>query len=423
MANISLLGVQSRVETPFIAVKIGDYVFGVYDKRTMFTPAFDWFIVNGVFKTLHIKYPNYIRNLKVTKINGKVNQYTLDFVYPITQDADPNFFEKVFSSVSASREIMFSYGDMSTPQFVYKEENAIITNVRQQFQLASSVIQYTVDAVSTGNLLSAVPYNFSERYEKPSNVIKEILQTNMGGILDVFYGMRDFGLVIQSGLIPGNDDYVHLEAQTNMSVLAYISFLVKSMTRTSPNSDSNDIYTFTVIDDVSGKFGGPYFKIDRVSKQMDSLDTYEIEIGYPTSNIVTNFSINNNESYSIFYDYSKRLSTDEFVHRIDDQGNIYDMYSPAISSGNSHFETNQIDRNWWKNVTQYPITVNITLRGLLRPSILMTNVRLKVYFYGKKHTSSGLYVLTQQVDSIGVDGGFTTSLTLVRIDGDEYGSL
>jgi len=32
MANISLLGTTSRIVTPFIKVKIGDYTFGVYQR-------------------------------------------------------------------------------------------------------------------------------------------------------------------------------------------------------------------------------------------------------------------------------------------------------------------------------------------------------------------------------------------------------
>ena len=79
--------------------------------------------------------------------------------------------------------------------------------------------------------------------------------------------------------------------------------------------------------------------------------------------------------------------------------------------------TNSNDLNWWKNVTQYPISATVTLKGLLRPAILMSKVRLSVLFYGKAHISSGEYIINKQVDTIDGNGCWTT-LNLVRVDGD-----
>lgn len=58
------------------------------------------------------------------------------------------------------------------------------------------------------------------------------------------------------------------------------------------------------------------------------------------------------------------------------------------------------------------------MKGLLKPAILMTYVKLNVLFYGKKHISSGYYVVTEQTDSID-SNGFRTTLKLLRIKGDE----
>ena len=70
-------------------------------------------------------------------------------------------------------------------------------------------------------------------------------------------------------------------------------------------------------------------------------------------------------------------------------------------------------------MTQFPINVDITIKGLLRPAILMTNVKLNVYFYGNKFIYSGVYVITGQVDNISAEGGYRTTLTMLRIKGDE----
>ena len=104
-----LLSSQARVQVPYIKVTIGKYVFGVFSKESK---------NENNLKQFEIEYPNYIQSLNITKINGKVNQYTLAIKYPVTQFDDPNFFEKVFSSVSNTRKIVFSYGDTSMPNFL-----------------------------------------------------------------------------------------------------------------------------------------------------------------------------------------------------------------------------------------------------------------------------------------------------------------
>ena len=410
MASISLLDNPIRVQTPFIKVKIGDYDFGVFGQYTSTQRD-----SNGVYRINNIQYPNYVQSLQVAKINGQVNTYTLVLKYAITPTNDPNFFEKVFSKVSQSRKIIFSYGDLSAPTFLYKNEEAIITDVQENFDINSAVIQYNVTAVSSSKLATAGACNFKARRAKPSDVIKEMLRNNAKyGLQDIFPGMRDMDFVEQKGLIASDDIIVNLDAQINMSILDYLRYLVSSMKR---SSTSKGMYVFKVIDDTTGEYNGPYFKVMNSSSSSDSLDTYELDIGYPSNNVVTSFTINNNEAYSIFYNYSKNLNPNEYIERIDDNGEIIDVYSPLIGSNNGQGLMRAEDENWWKNVTEYPITAVIKLKGLLRPAVLMSKVRLKVYFYGKLHTSSGLYIINKQVDDIGEQGYFTT-LNLVRVGSD-----
>jgi hypothetical protein len=142
--NRSLLSSQARIQVPWVKVTIGDYTFGVFDEKTK-----SWGKDKaGFYQPFQIQFPEYIQTLEVAKVNGQVNKYTLVIKYPITQHDDPNFFEKVFSSVSRTRKIIFTYGDAETPAYVYKNEEAIITGVRQTFNLSGSSITYTVSAVS-----------------------------------------------------------------------------------------------------------------------------------------------------------------------------------------------------------------------------------------------------------------------------------
>ena len=121
----SLLSSQARIQAPWVKVTIGDYSFGVFEASTKKIQKNH----NEFYTNYNLKYPNYIQSLSIVKINGQVNQYTLSIIYPVKPGDDPNFFEKVFSSASSTRKIVFSYGDSSMPSYVYKDEEAIITKI------------------------------------------------------------------------------------------------------------------------------------------------------------------------------------------------------------------------------------------------------------------------------------------------------
>jgi len=52
-------------------------------------------------------------------------------------------------------------------------------------------------------------------------------------------------------------------------------------------------------------------------------------------------------------------------------------------------------KSWWTRMTEFPISATLTIKGLVRAAMLMTYLRVNTYFYGKKHVSSGLYVITK----------------------------
>lgn len=416
MANksINLISNTSRVETPFIKITIGKYTFGVYDKVS--STGYD---ASGVFTINKIKYPNYVQSLQIEKINGVVNKYTLNLTYPVTEADDPNFFYKVFSSVSKTRKIIFSYGDLSAPTFCYRDEEAIILRVKQKMTASSSTIGYTVSAISTGSKLSVGAFNFTTRdwtgYHKASQLVRKLLFTKDYGLQEVFYGMSDSTLVDLEGLIPDDDISVELQAKTNISPIDYLLYLVDSM-RSSKTSGTlkNSFYSLVVMDDVSGKFKGPYFKIVKVEKAKDMPLAYDLDIGYPSQNIVTEFEVEDDEGYTIFYNFMEELNTDQYVKRINDRGEIEEVYAPLLGTNNAQRQITEAEKTWWTKITEFPIKARITLKGLLRPAMLMTHIRLNVYFYGRKHLSSGLYIVTKQVDNIGSQG-FRTSLSLLRV--------
>lgn len=421
----SLLSSDARIQAPWIKVTIGNYTFGVFS-RTEHRKKDD----DGYFYTqANIQYPNYVQRLEITKINGQVNQYTLSLTYPVTQTSDPNFFEKVLSSVSKTRKIVFSYGDMSMPAYVYRNEEAIITKVKQNFNLkGGGEIAYTINAVSSAALSSGGSWTFQGRKAKPSDVIKQIVKDPKYGLRNLFTGMNLSNI---DSLIAGDDKEVTLCAKRNISPIDYITYLVSCMIPagfTTSQWAGTDIYILTMHDDATYdkttamelSITGSYFKVERVSYKTNQSDAFQIDIGFGnTGTIVIDFSVTDDENYSLLYEYNTQLDTDQYVTRIDNNGQAYSVYAPTVTSKNDRFITRPEDITWWTKMTKYPIKATITVQGLLRPAILMSHVRLNViYPGGRKHVSSGLYLVTQQRDVI--DGsGYRTTLSLAKISGDD----
>lgn len=422
----NLLSSQCLVQAPFVRIDIGSHSFGVYKQSDVVGKD-----EAGFFSAAKIQYPNFVQKLDVVKINGQVNEYTLTLAYPVRLEDDPNFFDKVLSSVSGTRKIVFSYGDANQPNYIYKNEEAIITDVQTTFNFGnggtiSTVIGYVIKAVSACALTNGQSITVGKRKAKPSTVIKEIF--NRCKLSSVFSGMTGN----LEKYIAGDDAEVQLEAKENISPMDYISYLVGCMIPAGTKRDNNiskDTYIMTIHDGTTAEQlyntseellnSGPYFKITRASYATKQTDAYEVNIGYGNSGtIVTGFTIDNNESYAMFYNYAGNQTNEQYVRRLVN-GKWVDEYAPGISSRNGLHRTTQEDVNWWTQVTQYPISGTLSLQGLLRPATLMQYLRLNVIFPGgKKHNTSGLYIVTKQQDSIS-ENGYRTTLGITRISGDE----
>lgn len=414
----SLLASSSRIQVPWVKVTIGEYTFGVFSE----TGRKDY--IAGTFDHFKIQYPNYIKSLSVKKINGQINTYTLTITYPVTIEDDPNFFEKVFASVSSTRKIVFSYGDISMPTYIYKNEEAIITRVSQGFNLETSTIIYTVSAVSAAAIQSDLSLTMiaPSGEVKPSDKIKELFKNNKS-LQETFTGMS---IATLAEFIAGDDAAVELESKKNISALEYINYLVGCMIPAGTAKGlSNEIYILTLYDDTiedkafrTNKNSGPYFRVTKTSALAEQGDAYELNIGYNNQTIVRSFSVESDESYSLFYEYQNKLHPNHYVTRIDNEGNYIKKYSPTAMQLGNDGDTHASDIVWWTKVTKYPIKATVVVQGLLRPAQLMQYIRLNVIFPGgKKHIASGLYIITQQEDRIDASG-YNTTLQMTRIGGD-----
>ena len=409
-----LLSVGTFVESPFITLQIGQYTFGTYKYRKN-------------ENTVKVDYPNYMQSINIVKVNGTVNQYTINMVYQIEPGQDPNLLDKIFSSVGYGT-IKISYGDYSSPSFIFREEEAIITKLTSNIDFSSSRITYTLFCTSNALQLAARSYNFPGVVCKPSDKIVELLFSDKYGLRDVFTGMKN--KTIARRLIAGDDRETQLEPKEGMSPISYINYLVSEM---SPSGDQTtsigkSTYHLTIVDDVTNEYNGPYFKVVKVTadssaESLSGADVYEVDVGYSgyvgdtPSNYVMNFQVENNDSWSLLYKYSQQIPTEDYVYSIDNTGNVVTEYSPNSTTSSKYHKTTQAQKTWWTQMTQFPITAKLTLKGLLRPAMLMSYVRINSLFYGQRHVSSGLYVITKQQDIVDASG-YRTILSLTRVTGD-----
>ena len=401
MAN--LLTFPTLVESPFIIVKIGDYTFGSATK-------------SGNGNLLRVSFPNYMDSLTVTKVNGQVNTYNLKMTYAIVAGEDPNKFEKIFSSVSDTRTLTISYGDWAYPSAIYKEEETLITNIRSEVDFSSPKIIYNIQCVSKALNLTSTAFNFPSVKAKPSDILLSMLSNQAYALSDVFTGMRNKNKVIYSNLIASDDVEVQLDAQPCLTTLDYMNYLVSSMR----SSTDDSIYKLSIVDDTRNEFGGAYFNVTKISPNIQEStlqDSYSIDVGYPGNNFVTSFSVSDTEQWSILYKTSEKVDIPNYTYRIDNLGNTQKEKSVSVTRNRDLLRTTNEDLSWWKSMTEFPISATLTVKGLVRPTMLMSYVRLNCLFYGQKHIASGVYIITKQVDSISAEG-YKTTLSLLRVKGD-----
>ena len=411
-SGTNLLSYPSLVEAPYIILQVGDYKFGTYTKQKL----------NGA---LNISYPNFIKSMTVQKISGQVNQYVINLEYQIQYGDDPNLIDRIFSTVGYGN-VKISYGDWASPTFVYKEEEAMITNLASNIDFGSSKISYTLKCTSNALVLASGYFDFPyHKSAKPSKLIEDMLFDNQYGLQEVFTGMTSRTKIRMLGLIASDDKSVEIEAKHGIDALSYINYLVTCMSSNTNNDDGpikDSTYLMSIHDDTYGDLdlNGSYFKITKVVASDGALstpDVYVVDVGVPTNNLVTSFNVQNNNSWALLYNYSEKVNTSEYAYSIDNSGNLVTQYSPAVAMSSTSFKMTEAQKTWWTNMTQFPIKAQLTIKGLVRSTMLMTYLRVNALFYGQRHIASGLYTITKQEDSIGFNG-YKTTLSLLRIAGD-----
>ena len=274
---------------------------------------------------------------------------------------------------------------------------------------------------------------------KPSSIIYNMLKQASFYRLDtIFPALTGKNLDKNFGKFIATDDQaVEIPAKNYMDPLSYINFLVTYMIPETDNVASTQrsaTYYLTIHDDSYADYsdvGGTYFKITKISstyRTIPTFNTYTVDVGYPGGdnpgeNLVMDFSITDDNSWALLYDYAQTdmgASLQNYSYSINDYGETIQHYSPNATINSLKGKTTAAMKSWWTRMTEFPISATLIIKGLVRSAMLMSYIRVNSFFYGRKHVSSGLYIVTKQQDKI--DGsGYRTVLSLTRIAGaDEY---
>lgn len=395
MADQVLQTFNSLIETPYVSATFGGKTFG---------------LTNTINPATGVRDIDFVKSLTVAKkASGTVNQYTLNMDYVIKPGADPNYIDKIISS-DISRKIFFSYGDLSQPQYTYKQEQAIITKIKPSMDIKTQKISYQITATSSVALSYSIKRNFPQRFDKPSNVIYDMLYNDTSnGLLLLFTGMADRNKVDLNGWIAKNDKAVQIDAKSDISPLEYLRFLVSQMI-----SSSNGNFYAMVIHDRIDVLEGPWFEVV-YSGYRAARYLLEIDVGYPGPTPVFDFKVNNDTSFALITEYQGSVDRDRIVN-INRFGDTEKSSDPSFIIANG--ARNSVLASWWNSMTSFPVSGSLTTKGLVVPAILCETIKINCLFFGRKYNYSGEYMVVGQTDTISTTG-YRSQLDVIRTKGEE----
>lgn len=393
LVRASLSSYPNLVEAPYIEIDLNGITIGGYNHQ-------------------EDKFPNHVNSLEIDKINGRINQYTISLSHQVRAGEDPNFIDSLLSRTGVRNKIKIKYGDSAYGAF-FREDEAYIIDATYNEDVVSAKINYTLKAVSSVGAIQQAYFNFPGIESKPSTEIIKMLYTNKTTskpLLDLLGGMQNKLTVLNKGYIPTDDATMYIPGGSNMSLTERLQQLVSYMH--DPN-DPTSSYFLTFQDDAQNN---GLFKITKVKKTGKGLtmpkNCYYLDVGYPGDSYVTNFSLDNDVYWPMYFEYAG--SFERYNYDIDYSGNLIKTKINPLTIDSKYQSIDTKRMNWWNFVNSYPVSASVTIKGLMKPIVLMENVYVYAQFYGKEDLASGLYSITGQHDSIS-GGGCTTTLQLLRV--------
>lgn len=380
----------SYVESPYVSVTIGGRVIGIKNKD---------------------KYPDYIQGIYSKKTNGTINEYKVTLIHQIAPGDNPNYIDELIGKTGYN-EIILSYGD-SNNNVNFRDVKCMITNVTTSFDFMGSKITYTLYCTSLSLVTANAKFNYPKVIDKPSNVIHNLLYNSANSmLLEQFPNMRSKTYVDSKGFIPTDDRVITIAEVRNTNPLNYLIHLVSLMQN---ESDKDKSSYFLSIEDTLGVF--KILEVDNNIQNLNNQFMYEVNVGYPDTNQVYKFNAKTNYAWAMAYNSAPGINN--YKYTIDNEGELKRLDTKAIYKTNSINSTSGIQNyNLWQQLTSFPVQATLTCRGLIKPLLLLQYVKINVIFQGNERITSGVYIITQQEDTVDSQG-FRTTLQLLRVAGDD----
>ena len=378
------------VEAPFVELTIGGYTFGTYDKSK-----------------IQDQYPNYIDGLNVKRTNGSMNEYTINLVHQVRPGSNPNFIDELLSA-NGYEKIKIKYGDANS-RVEFIDTNALLIGVDVSFDFVNCNIKYTIKATSSAASIASHKQTFASVEDKPSNIIRKLLYEDANeDLLTAFPAMRNRNFVEKNNLIPTTDMVISIDEYKDVNAISYLKALVAAMTSVASIATTSAYY-LTMED--------TYFKITEVVSGGYYYDKplYEVDINFVDESQIYSFSADTNFSWPVAYEYSGNVSNYNYDITNDGMSRLYTTLSSNMLdfTGPSQVALND---NWWKQVTEFPITAKLQCRGLLSPLLLLTYIKVNCVYFGNHRITSGVYIVTAQEDTLN-GSGYKSTLSLTRVSG------
>ena len=402
----------STVNYGKIKIRYGDANTGTYfqENEAMVTNV----TMNRNYVSMNISY-----TIDATSEGELIKTYTTNF--PAVTDKPSNILRKlIYDSGEISKIILEAFPGMKNRELV-ESNNLIPTNdaaVSLDAQKNCTVLDYINYVV--GNISNKFQYSadftedvFRKIVEKENDLLDKFKQgssksTNLW--MDVYNKVKNifFGSDSSTEEPTSQPTSSTVEEEENQLAQRVVQ-IINDTTDTIRNS----LYYVTYNDADELNPYGAYLKVTEVKANVDAYAVsnriYEITVGYP-DDLVFDFSVESTDSWELLY--KNQVKATEYFYTILDNGDVAKYYSPSISS--STHAMSELSKNWWTQMVRFPVSASLTLRGLMKPIMLMDYVRINVLFYGQQHLVSGVYTITGQTDSLS-GSGYRTTLSLVRV--------
>lgn len=392
---------------PFIEFYVGDLRMSTFDKLDYFMQMDMTYAGTGV---------------------GSANQFSISIAYVPKPNQDPNLIDKALDGVTAKHlpcRLRYGYSGIKGYNLISQEYECEVLGYT--VSLRDSIIYYNITGVSYAMTLREKRYNFPaipnlnpisfikvlfngiSASSFVSSMIKPVFDLKVSGD---FYG--DYKIEIADNA-SSYAEPMEFNAVQDVTVFQYLDTLLLNIQDT---DDPNAIYWYS-LSDVRGK---KTITIHRTTVQVTSSQYNDFKTLFvfdwggnhqnnKTNNLVKAFETEFKGELNI-------ATSDEIIetrYGIDSSGNDVQIEGlEELVVGDYMKQDNTVTTRTWAKSLDWAYNASMELEGIPADIPIGAVIEVNPMFYGQKHHTAGLYMITGAKCNI-TSGGFSTNLNLFKI--------